>query len=250
MSYQMVEFDFENTFNAEEYLYFYESFLTPQKLREEIGFLTRFTELEAPLHILDLACGHGRHVNALSQLGHHVTGIDSNEGFLERAKRQAERQNIHPLYIKQDMRESFGQQKFDRVFCLYTAIGYFDDLDNEKVFQNVFSALKDHGIFCFDSHNRDTFMTYFLPSSVVEKEGNFMIDQRTFDSLTGRCHTRRTVVRDGSSRTFPYSVRFYNPTEMTTLLTKIGFSQVDFYESWEGKSLGQESKRMIVVAKK
>lgn len=246
----MIEFDFENTFNAEEYLYFYESFLTLQKLREEIGFLTQFTNLEQPLEILDLACGHGRHVNALSQLGHQVTGIDINEEFLQKAKEEAERQNINPHYIRQDMREPFGHHKFDRVFCLYTAIGYFDDSGNEKVFQNVFNALKAHGIFCFDSHNRDTFMTYFLPSSVVEREGNFMIDQRTFDSLTGRCHTRRTVVKGGSSRTFPYSVRFYNPTEMTSLLTKIGFSQVNFYESWEGKPLGQESKRMIVVAKK
>lgn len=243
-------FDFENTFNAKEYLYFYKDALTQEKLKEEIDFLVKYTHLDKPLKILDLACGHGRHANVLAKLGHHVTGMDLTEGFLEQAKEEAAKLNVHVHYIQQDMRELEAKEAFDRVFVLYTAIGYFDDEQNEQVFRKIFNALKLGGIFCFDSHNRDTFLTYFLPSSIVERDNNFMIDQRTFDTLTGHCKTNRTVIFNQSIKTFPFTVRFYNPTEIIKLFKEIGFSRVEFYESWDGKLLTQDAKRMIVVAKK
>ena len=77
-----------------------------------------------------------------------------------------------------------------------------------------------------------------------------MIDQLTFDSLSGRSMTKRTVFYNQSTKNFQFSVSIYNPTEIINLFKQIGFSSVEFYENWEGKSLGQESKRIIVVAKK
>lgn len=245
-----VEFNFEDTFNTEEYLYFYRDVLTAEKSKSEIDFLVKYAKLDHPLEILDLACGHGRHANILAQLGHKVTGIDLNEGFLEIARREASKMNINVNYVHGDMRKIDYQEAFDRIAVLFTATGYFDDDQNEIVFKNIFNALKPNGIFCFDSHNRDTFMTYYLPYSVVEREGNFMIDQRIFDTLSGRCVTKRTVLYKKSIKNFYQSVRFYNPTEITKLFKQIGFSRIEFYENWEGKPIGQESKRMIVVANK
>lgn len=245
-----VEFDFEKTFDAEEYLYFYRDSLTAERLKREIDFLIKYTELDHPLEILDLACGHGRHANVLAQMGHKVTGVDSSQGFLEIAQEEASRLSIKVKYIHEDMRKIHYSNAFDRIFVLFTGIGYFDDDQNEEVFKNIFKALKPTGIFCFDSHNRDSFMTYYLPVSVVEREGNFMIDQRTFDSLSGRCVTKRTVIYNQSKKSFQHSVRFYNPTEIIKLFKQIGFSSVKFYEDWDGKLLGQGSKRMIVIAKK
>lgn len=245
-----MEFNFEETFNTEEYLYFYRDFLTQERLQQEIDFLVKYAELDHPLTILDIACGHGRHANALAKAGHSVTGIDISNGFLKLAKEEAAELNVDVKYIHQDMREIDYNHCFERVFALFTSIGYFDDDQNEKVFRNIFKALKPNGIFCFDSHNRDTFLTYFLPSSVVERDGNFMIDERTFDSLSGRAVTKRTVIYNRSTKSFRHSVRFYNPTEIIKLFKEIGFSSVQFYENWDGNPIGQESKRMIVIAKK
>lgn len=245
-----LDFDFENTFDAEEYLYFYQDILNAERLKREIDFLIRYAELEHSLEILDLACGHGRHANVLAQMGHNVTGIDYTQDFLKIAQEEAFKLGAKVNYIHQDMRNINYNNVFDRIFALFTAIGYFDDDQNEKVFKNIFNALKPNGIFCFDSHNRDTFMTYYLPSSVLEREGNFMIDQRTFDSLSGRCITKRTVIYKQTTKSFQHSVRFYNPTEIIKLFKQIGFSSITFYEDWSGKPLGQESKRMIVLAKK
>lgn len=243
-------FDIEHTFNPEEYLYFYRDVLTPEKLQQEIDFLVKYTHLDHSKHILDLACGHGRHANVLSQMGHQVVGVDVSPGFLEIAKRDAENKNLNVEFRRQDMRDLHDREVFDRVISMFTALGYFDDDQNEVVFKNIYNALKSGGIFCFDSHNRDTFLTYFQPVSMVEREGNYLIDQRTYDTLSGFSKTKRTVIYKGATKNFNFDVRLYNPTELTTLFKKIGFSTVDFYGNWEGKSISAETKRMIVVAKK
>ena len=85
----MIEINFEETFNPEEYLYFYRDTLTSERLKKEINFLVKYAELDRPLEILDLACGHGRHANALAQLGHKMTGIDITDGFLKLAKKRS-----------------------------------------------------------------------------------------------------------------------------------------------------------------
>ena len=121
---------------------------------------------------------------------------------------------------------------------------------SEEVFKNIYNALKPNGLFCFDVHNRDTFMRYYAPSSVIERDGNYMIDQSTFEPLSGRCTTKRAVMYNQSIKSFSYSIRLYSPTDIAKLFKHIGFSHVEFYENWEGKRLGQESKRMIVVATK
>ncbi|PJD95028.1 MAG: hypothetical protein CK425_09795 [Parachlamydia sp.] len=131
--------------------------------------------MDHPLKILDLACGHGRHANPLAKLGHRVTGIDKRLG-------------VKVDYIHADMRELDYKQIFDRIYVLFTDIGYFEEVENTLVFQKIFESLKPGGIFCFDSHNRDTFMANYQPMVVVEKEGNWMIDQLTFDGIAGRCH--------------------------------------------------------------
>ncbi|CDR34124.1 class I SAM-dependent methyltransferase [Criblamydia sequanensis] len=84
----MAHFDFKEIFD-EDYLYFYEPLLTEERLQREIQFLAQKTNLNEPKQILDLACGHGRHANRLSQMGHRVTGIDSSTVFLNLAKKRA-----------------------------------------------------------------------------------------------------------------------------------------------------------------
>lgn len=245
-----MEFDIEETFNPEEYLYFYRDFLTLDRLIQEIDFLVKYTDLSTPMKILDLACGHGRHANALAKMGHRVTGVDINPGFLSIAKENAFHMGLEVNYRLQDMRALDDKEAFDRVFVMFTALGYFNDEDNERVFKNIYNALRSGGIFCFDSHNRDSFMTYFSPTSVIEREGNFLIDQRSFDTLTACSKTKRTVIYNGVTKSFNFDVRLYSPSEIIKLFNQIGFSTVDFYENWEGKPITQEAKRMIVVARK
>jgi len=118
-------FDFEAVFEPDDYLYFYKDVITVERTKKEIEFLVKELELDKPMKILDLACGHGRHANRLAELGHSVTGVDITLGFLEIAKRETKEKGVDIEYIQGDIREISFMEEFDRVLLLFTSFGYF-----------------------------------------------------------------------------------------------------------------------------
>lgn len=178
-------FALEKIFDPSYYLYFYENnFITKEQTQKEIEFLRQHVLLNNPLKILDLACGYGRHTNALAALGHDVTGIDIIHGFLAKAKKNAEMRKLRVKYISQDMREISFFNIFDVVLLLGLSFGYFDDETNFKVLENISKALKPKGLFCLDIINRDTLLKYLSQFYIIEKGDDLMIDQYNFDLLS------------------------------------------------------------------
>ena len=243
-------FDPDAVFEVGDYLYFYSDWLTDERADAEVAALVALLELEAPMHILDLACGHGRHANRLAALGHTVIGIDREPGFLEIARCQAAEMGIDVDYRQGDMRHIDFVGKFDRALLLFTAFGYFDDAGNLCVLKNLVRALKPGGLLTLDSPNRDMFLKRQQPFNVIEKDGNLLIDRNSFDSVTGRSTNRRIVIRDGVRRDKPFSVRLYSPTEITTLLDQAGLELYGLYGGWVGQPLTSEDYRMVIVAQK
>lgn len=243
-------FDFEAVFQVDDYMYFYSDMLTPEGAEKQVNFLVQELELNAPMKILDLACGFGRHANRLAALGHQVTGVDLTEGFLELARQDAEARKVSVDYRQGDMRQLDFVQAFDCVLLIFTAFGYFDDEQNLLVLKNIAHALKPGGLLIIDTQNRDTFLIGYLPDHVTEKEGNLMIDRHSYDSMTGRLYNRRIVIRDGVRRDKPFSVRLYNPCEMRDLLRQAGFEIWKSFGGWDGQPISTESRRMIIIARK
>jgi SAM-dependent methyltransferase len=243
-------FDFDAVFEPDDYLYFYEDWLTEERTRKETEFLAKELELDTPMKILDLACGYGRHANRLAELGHNVTGVDITKGFLKIAKDDAKKKGVSIEYIQKDMREITFKEEFDRVLLLFTSFGFFEDEDNLKVLKNVASALKLGGLFCFDTFNRDVFLKAFLPYIVVEKGDDLMIDRNIFDSATGRIYNKRIVIRNGKRKDKPFFIRLYNPTEIRDLLSRAGMKISKIYSGWDAKPFTSDSRRMIIIAKR
>src|SRR5947207_545345 len=82
------DFPREDAFD-EDYLYFYEELLTPERTASEVELVWKLLELEPGLELLDLACGHGRIANPLAERGVRVTGLDATPLFLELARQDA-----------------------------------------------------------------------------------------------------------------------------------------------------------------
>jgi SAM-dependent methyltransferase len=243
------EFDFEAVFQVDDYLYFYGDTLSDEITDREVELLVKILDLDHPLKILDLACGHGRHANRLAALGHQVTGLDLTAGFLEIARRDAQQRGVQVDYRQGDMRFLDLGAEFDLILILFTAFGYFEDDENLAVLQNIARALRPHGRFVLDIQNRDGFMKVMLPYIVTEKEGNLMIDRTSFDVQTGRLYNRRIVVRDGVRRDKPFYVRLYSLTEIRDLLHQAGLEIEQVLGSWDGQPISLDSRRMIIIAR-
>lgn len=242
--------EYEAVFEPKDYLYFYEKMTAPKITRKQIKFLVRELGLDKPKTILDIPCGFGRHSNRLAKLGHKVTGVDLMPGFLEIARADAKKLKVKVDYIQADMRKISLRGKFDRILILFTSFGYFTDEDNFKIMKNMSNLLKADGLLCFDTFNRDAFLKGFLPCFIIEKGNNFMIDQNSFDSTTGRLNCTRIVLRNGKRKDKPFSLRIYSPTEIKELLNRAGFKILKMYADWNANPFTSDSRRMIIIAKK
>ena len=247
---EQAKFETEKLFDPDDYFHFYTHRLNEERTKTEIRFLIDTLSLNQSHHILDLACGWGRHANRLAKQGYKVLGIDRTSGFLDRAKNEAEQLGVSVDYRNMDMRRIDFRAKFDRVVCLFSAFGYFEDEDNQLVMNNISRALRPEGLLCFDILHRDVQIKEQKPYMVNHVGEDIMIDEMQFDSVTGRRLYRRTLMRDGRRQDISFFVRLYNVQEICMLLMRAGLFIKKIYADFESTEFTSESERMVVVAQK
>jgi SAM-dependent methyltransferase len=242
------EFPREEAFD-DDYLYFYEGLLTPERTASEVELVWKLLELAPGLELLDLACGHGRIANALAERGVRVTGLDATPRFLELAREDATARGVEVEYVEGDMRSIPWTEQFDRVLCWFTSFGYFGDEENRQVLAEVYRALKPDGVFAVEMNNRDNLLGRWEPESVTERGEDRMIDRRRFDVQTSRSIDSRTIVRGGKERTFDFTVRMFTAAELQDWLRAAGFRDTVAYGD-DGEPLTLEHRRMTIVGRK
>lgn len=215
-----------------------------------ISLLVKDLALEKNAHIIDLACGKGRHSLFLNSLGYNVLGLDlSEESILhnkafEKSERPSLKFGVH------DMRNPIQGAPADAVFNLFTSFGYFDDPnDDRKVFESVSDILKEKGIFVLDFLNEKFVKNTLVPESVTMKENiEFHISKRI---------ENQHVIKDirftdkGEDFHFFEKVKLHTAAEIKELAEQCGFEHVKIYGDYHLAAFEQESSpRCINVFKK
>lgn len=245
----MESFDAAGTFN-EDYLYFYDPIFTAERNRTEANEIVATLGLDPGSSILDAPCGHGRIANLLAVDGFRVTGVDVTELFLERAEADRDELGVDVDYRRGDLRELPVSGSFDAVVCWFTSFGYFDDDDNRKVLDEFARVLKPGGRLLIEMMHHDGFVRRFLgaPEIMTTKRGeDEMSDVNSFDSVTGRIETERTVRRGGDVRQSHHSVRLPTAPELDAWLASAGFTDRAFSDR-AGALLRFDSWRLVATA--
>jgi len=242
-------FDSEQVFTPNHYYYFFAEDLLPERIEREVAVIWKILDLRAGMEVLDLACGNGRIANALATRGCLVTGLDLIPAFLEQARQRAVTGKLTATYQLGDMRALPWANRFDCIVNWMSAYGYFADEENRQVLSEAYRALKSGGKLLLDVNNREWVLKNFQRASVIERDGNYLVDQRHYDVFSGRVYTQRLILFEGQPSQMRFFVREFSYHELAAWLWQVGFQHVNGYD-WEGHPFSLQSQRMIVVAEK
>ena len=247
------------TFFDENYLKEYARGLTPERAQKEVDFISSTLNLPqvasnatGGARILDLCCGHGRHTVELAAAGYSMVGQDLSATFLDLAKDAAAARDLQIQFVHADMREIPFEGEFDAIINIFSAFGYFDDTENQKVLDAVARALKPGGKFLIDLINAPRIIHDFLPQSWDElPDGTFVLTQRDYNLVTGNNEECRTYIApDGSRREVRLTWRMYFYPEFAKMLNCAGLAPIQVFGDYDGSEYTWDSKRMIVLAEK
>ncbi len=110
--------------------------------------LLNMLEPVAGLHVLDVACGHGRITRELARRGAQVVGLDISGMLVERAREieRSDRLGISYRHADVTAPQALGRNEFDLVACSY-GLSDIDDLD--VAVAAIAGALRPGGRFVF-----------------------------------------------------------------------------------------------------
>ena len=198
-------------------------------------------------HLLDLACGKGRHAIYLASKGFQVTGIDLSEQSIGHA-RQFETDRLS--FYAHDMRLPFKQNFFGGIINVFTSFGYFDnEQDHLDTLRHVANGLVDDGHFVLDFFNAHKVIARLQPE-----------EQKTVDGITFKL-TRRVeegyIIKQihfsdrGKDYQYQERVRAFTFDDFELLFQQSGLSIDRCFGDYQLQPFDPlQSDRLILIAKK
>lgn len=209
-------------------------------------FVSAHLRPEAGDLVLDLACGGGRHTDALRRRGFRVVGIDLSVTLLAHPPRV-------PAAAADMRRTPFRDGTFDRILNFFTSFGYFEgERENFRVLEEIARLLRPGGTFLVDFLNRERALATLRPRDVLEDGKRRVIQERWHDPATERINKRiRIESPTGAPRTYLESVRAYRRDEVVIGMQWAGLDVERLYGSFSGDPFDEhDSDRLILVGRR
>lgn len=235
---------------------------------EDIPFYLEYAN-ETGGPILELACGTGRLLLPLAEMGYEVHGVDFSENMLEVARRRiAEHGLSHRVKLTRANMADFDLQ--EKSFALaFAAVRSFMHLytqeDQLSCLDRVYRHLRPGGLFIVDVYSPNLEILARPPGSDFELRNEFVLPN-------GHCVTRRDRFvrndflnqinqwemlfeeydRDGNlvrSRLVPMDTRYTFRFELQLLLEKAGFEVQSIFRDYEKRAYDGTGEIIAVASK-
>jgi 2-polyprenyl-3-methyl-5-hydroxy-6-metoxy-1,4-benzoquinol methylase len=142
------------------------------------------------LSLLDLACGTGKHLFELSNIGYtQLSGSDAASAMIEVARQNSLQLKKNIEFYNYSFQESNripGQ--FDVIISMFSAVNYLTHFnDILQTFRNVYDLLCENGLFIFDFWNGNAVVRDYSPVKVLRKQDHqaeiIRISKTTIDMI-------------------------------------------------------------------
>jgi SAM-dependent methyltransferase len=182
--------------------------------------------------LLDICCGTGHVAGFLSLKGYDVTGIDTSPEMIKHARENAP----GCLFLVKDVRDFAFKGDFDAVLSTFESLNHVMELGElEKVFQNVFSSLKERGLFFFDLLSEEAYLSAWCGTAAYVEEDNACILRGGYEGKTQTAKSEitmfRLIVDKWQRDDLTLFQKFHPVEEVTAALQNVGFSEVKLYDA-------------------
>lgn len=226
--------------------------------RREVDILLELVPLSPENVILDFCGGHGRHSIELYSRGfQNCTVLDYSGYLIDRGRAEAGKLGLEITFLQSDARSTgLPPASFDHVLVLGNSLGYLPSPDGDReILTEALRLLKTGGCLAIDIVNGEALREKFNPVAWHEIGDDIVVCRQR--ELTGDVVLTREMVlskETGMLKDSCYSLHIYDPTSLESLLSSLGFSQVevitDFSPFRKKGDFGFMNWRMLVTCRK
>lgn len=203
-----------------------------------------------PDSVLDLACGTGTMSLLFSDKGYYVTGVDRSQDMLAVAEKKIDKRSKID-FIAADLKGFTTVKKYDLAICLFDSLNYIlTAKELFKVFNHVFSALSDHGLFIFDMNTIARLMSIKPGTSMFHGEGYSCFWEDIVDKEWERWKVRLKIYLDNRDESYEelHEERGYLINDVIGLLQKAGFNKIDVFSAYTFNKGRDNDNRLYYAA--
>ena len=127
----------------------YYEFVEGRDWNDEVELINSVLRKHKSKSIVDLGCGTGYHVRALTKLGFNAVGVDISKQNILFARKRARAENIQPDFVVGSYYHYRPDQEVDAALCLNWSIPVKDG-EVKRFLDNARSILRPGGLLLFD----------------------------------------------------------------------------------------------------
>ncbi len=198
-------------------------------------------------HLLDAACGKGRHALKLAEAGYQVEAFDLSKNSIEEAQKLVS-DNLSLIFSVHNILDTYKHKSFDIVSNLFTSFGYFEtEIDDMRAMTSLKNALKpENGVIIQD----------FLNANLV-KENDVWQEQiienvqfKTLKEVENQKVIKHIKIIDGDNKyQFKESVSLFKLSDFECIYKAAGLKIVNIYGDYHFNSFNTESSpRLIIIS--
>lgn len=220
-----------------------------ERTDRECEFLCRELKLQPGMRVLDLCCGHGRHLCHPTCRPLKPVGLDLEHVQLDKARARMRARGLPVRLVRADVRFLPFRRAFDVVLSMFTSYGYFDDDGNAQVLSQARQAMRPGGRLLIDLPNIVASCRRGLHPHWVERGKATVLEEFRRDAHTGRLMSRKVVIDGRGTREYRFSCREYTLPELRQMLAQAGFEIERVWGGYDGSAFTGDAARMIVLAR-
>jgi len=193
--------------------------------------------------VLDLACGSGRHLAALAELGLQAWGLDLSVAQLASCPHMGR-------VIRADFRRVPALAgSFRSVLSLFSSFGYLPtQAADAEVLVEVRRVLEPGGELILDVMNATRVRAGLVAESRTEHGEDLVLERRTLTEGGRRVRKEVELQGPGGRRAWREDVALYERKELEDLLAAAGLEPVEAWGDYAGGAFGPEAPRLILRA--